>query len=167
MVTRNARDSQPYRACLLRRFAQGVCLCLVSLSVSADDLFLPNTLSSSLDEERENLALQQLRSLSNDDLLEQAALLRSNEMTAEHRALNHQWLSIHAGECEEIKGSKVFSRIARKTFREYWRDKRRQLGDSKLIPDENGDINTKYNDIDYDFKISGGGLRIGFEYEFQ
>lgn len=127
----------------------------------ANDLFLPNALTS------DNLQLAQVRVLSNDALIEQASMLRSSEMSAEHRALNHQWLAVQSGEMKQIQGSKVFSKIAKQAAKQYWRDNRKKFGESALLPDSEGKFKKPHKDIDYDIKISGGGLRLGFQYEFQ
>lgn len=128
-------------------------------------LFLPNTLPLSADTIEHPFLV--VRSLSNLGLEEQASLLRSGEMSAAQRALNHQWLSIHSGEEDDVDGGKALSRIAKYTLREYWRNKRQQLGDNRFIPDSDGRIATQINDVDYDVKLSDNGLKFGFTYEFE
>lgn len=143
--------------------AVGTCL-IASFSpwASADGFFLPNTLPYSTSSSQ----LDHIRGLSNEELLLQADMLRSNEMSAEHRVLNHQWLSFQCGESDPVLGGKVFSHIAKKALREYWRNERHKMGSNRLLPDENGELKTEFNDIDYDVRISSDSLTFGFQFEF-
>ncbi len=145
---------------------QGLCsVIFVSPATAEDAMFLPNTLPYSASEDNAS-TINEVRTLSNLNLAEQARLMRSGEMSAEQRAINYQWLSIHAGEESGVNTGKAFSRIVQQTLLEYWQSKHSQSRDNKFITDRDGDISTQLYDVDYKVRLSDNGIKFGFKYEF-
>ena len=144
-------------------FLQMTVLCaLPSTAIAGDELFIPDSLNSSNDRSERKA---QLSSLCNKDLAMQAEQIRNTTMSAEQRKLNYQWLMIHSGEDRQYTGGRAFSKIAQKILRQYWQDKRQELGDNALL-DDKGNLKRQYNGIDYGLTTSGGGLNVGLNYTF-
>lgn len=104
--------------------------------------------------------------LSNNELEQAAEDIRNNEMSAQHRALNHQWLQQENGEDEPTVGGKVFSELVKMGFRTYWdgvRDK--HYSNTKIIPNSNGDGKVS-EEVEYKLRLSDDKVKLTFEYEF-
>jgi len=104
--------------------------------------------------------------LSNERLAEQVLFMRSTEMTATHRALNHQWLAAHSGQEKQTSGNKILSKIAKKTFKEYWNNRDNEYGSVSLTADDLGELRTNYNHIDYKLRLNKNGVKLKLDYEF-
>lgn len=104
--------------------------------------------------------------LSNEDLIRAAEDIRNNEMSAEQRALNHQWLD-HDNYTDDMRfGSKVVSQLLKMGFKTYWKDVRnKKYANSAAVPTEEGNGKIT-SDVDYKFRISGDKLKLSVEYEF-
>ncbi|UTW46247.1 hypothetical protein KFE80_04995 [bacterium SCSIO 12696] len=140
-------------------------LATFACATSADDSqFLPSTLKPS--QSKHSTAHPDLDTLCNKGLAERSQQIRSNEMSATHRALNYDWLASHAGEARQYHNGRAFGKIAQKMLRQYWDQKRQQLGDNALL-DGNGKIQREFRGIDYGLTTSGGGLNFGLNYTFQ
>lgn len=141
-----------------------VCAMFACNALADDDMFIPSSLTSSKSES--SPAYPELDTLCNKGLAQRSEMIRSNEMSATHRALNYDWLSSYSENSRQYHGGRAAGRIAQQLLRQYWNHKRKQLGNNALL-DENGDFKREYNGIDYDFSTSGGGLNVGFSYTFQ
>ena len=166
VTTNNSAVSRHYSTVIrnrVRGLLQAIFLCALPALATADERVMPSSLNTA--DGSHSIDRHQLRSLCNDDLELRAKQLRSTAMSAEHRALNYHWLAAHAGENRQYEGGRAFSRIAQKMLRQYWQDKRRELGNKALL-DEKGNLKRQYNGVDYGLTTSGGGLNIGFHYTF-
>ncbi|MDM3870336.1 hypothetical protein QSV34_03100 [Porticoccus sp. W117] len=139
---------------------------IFSCNASADgNLFLPSEIKSS--KKDSSIAHSELRSLCNEKLAERSEQIRSNRMSATHRALNYDWLSSYSEQGRQYHGGRAFGRMAQKMLREYWEYKRQTLGDGALL-DEDGNLKQRnFRGVDYGLTTSGGGLNIGLNYTFE
>ncbi len=103
--------------------------------------------------------------LSNLQLEDAANQIRTNEMSSEQRALNHQWLEQHHhGDTPDV-GSKVLSKLMKMGLKTYWDGVRNTHSSAKAIPDGNGSGKVS-EDVDYKIRLSGNKVKLSFEYEF-
>ncbi|WP_439135496.1 hypothetical protein [Pseudomaricurvus sp.] len=104
--------------------------------------------------------------LNNTQLEKSAEDIRNNEMSAQHRALNHQWLEQEHNGDDPTMGGKVLSELVKMGFRTYWdgvRDK--HYSDTKIIPNSNGDGKVS-EEVEYKLRLSDDKVKLTFEYEF-
>lgn len=100
----------------------------------------------------------------NTQLEAAAAYIRANEMSASHRALNHQWLSQESGGDLRL-GNKVLSSIVRMGFKTYWTGIRNKHYQSSAVPD--GDGNGQLSEeVEYKLRLSQDKVRLVLEYDF-
>ncbi|MGS2722518.1 hypothetical protein ACVBEJ_02155 [Porticoccus sp. GXU_MW_L64] len=149
------------------RFMVPVAICAVfSCNASADrGLFLPSEIKSS--KKDASLAHAELRSLCNEKLVERSEQIRSNRMSATHRALNYDWLSSYSDQGRQYHGGRAFGRMAQTMLKEYWEYKRQKLGDGALLDADGNLKQRKFRGVDYGLTTSGGGLNFGFNYTFE
>ncbi|NHN39619.1 hypothetical protein G8764_20150 [Pseudomaricurvus alcaniphilus] len=103
--------------------------------------------------------------MDNETLLRSAQQLRSDTMTQEQRALNHQWL-VQGTDDSAVVGSKVFSTLMKMGFKTYWEGNRVQFGgDNRVLPNDDGDGRIT-DDMDYKVRFSGDKIKLSLEYEF-
>ncbi|MGH1373369.1 MAG: hypothetical protein ACRBBW_15120 [Cellvibrionaceae bacterium] len=159
------------------------CALLISSSVhSADgiqadqhnDLFVPDKLSyyNPLKHNKQQVKGDAKRyatssvALSNLQLEDAANQIRTNEMSSQQRALNHQWLEQHHHGDNPDVGSKVLSKLVKMGFRTYWDGVRnKHYSSAKAVPDGNGTGKVS-EDVDYKIRLSGNKVKLSFEYEF-
>ena len=160
---------------LIRHWASVRTLCPVALcatfsctAIADDSIFIPSDLKSNLkssNNERSS-AYPDINTLCNKGLAKHSEMIRSNKMSATHRALNYDWLASYSEDGRQYHGGRAAGRIAQQMLRQYWDHKRRELGDNALL-NEKGSLMREYNGIDYGFSASGGGLNFGFNYTFE
>jgi len=102
--------------------------------------------------------------LDNQQLETAASYIRANEMSAEQRALNHQWLS-QAGDSNIRIGNKVLSSIMRMGFKTYWTGVRNKHYKSTAMPDGNG-TGQLTEEVEYKLRLSQNKVRLVLEYDF-
>lgn len=102
--------------------------------------------------------------LDNQQLETAASNIRANEMSAEQRALNHQWLSQEGNDNVRI-GNKVLSSIMRMGFKTYWSGIRNQHYKSTAIPDGNGNGQLT-EEVEYKLRLSQNKVRLVLKYDF-
>jgi len=135
-----------------------------------NDLFVPDKLSyynplKHNDTQKKRYATSKV-ALSNDQLEDAANHIRTNDMSSEQRALNHQWLEQHHHGDDPYIGSKVFSKLMKMGFRTYWDGVRnKHYSSASAIPDGNGTGKVS-KDVDYKIRLSGNKVKLSFEYEF-
>lgn len=104
--------------------------------------------------------------MTNDQLLQAAQYIRSDNMSAQQRALNHQWLEQEHYNQELRLGNKVVSKIFKMGFKTYWNGVRnKHYSSSTVIPD--GDGKGKLTqDVDYKLRLSDDKVRLSLQYDF-
>jgi hypothetical protein len=104
--------------------------------------------------------------LSNSELNRVAEDIRSENMTTEQRALNHQWLQ-HGYSDHGIRlGSKVISKLFKMGFRTYWDGVRnKHYKYSTAVPDGSGNGKVT-QDVDYKLRLSDNRVKIAINYDF-
>ncbi|MCV6605748.1 MAG: hypothetical protein OIF34_10610 [Porticoccaceae bacterium] len=156
-----------FQRALSGRFLLSAVVCAAfSCSANAEsNMFLPSEIKGS--KKDDSSTRTELRSLCNKQLAQRSEQIRSNQMSATHRALNHDWLASYSEEHRPYHGGRAFGRIAQKMLREYWEQKRHKLGDKSLL-DEDGKLRQReFRGIDYGLTTSGGGLNFGLNYTFE
>ena len=105
--------------------------------------------------------------LSNVELENAVDQILNNQMTAEQRALNYQWLEQHDNGHDDVKvGSKVLNKIMKMGFRTYWDGVRnKHYSTAKAVPDSSGNGKVT-EDVEYKLRLSGNKIKLSFEYEF-
>ncbi|MYM62982.1 hypothetical protein [Pseudomaricurvus sp. HS19] len=106
------------------------------------------------------------KGMSNEQLATMAEYIRNNEMSAEQRALNHQWLEQEHYNDDIRVGGKVLSYLFRMGFRTYWDGLRnKHYNNTNLVPD--GDGNGQITEeVEYKLRLSEDEARLLVEYEF-
>ncbi len=148
-------------------------LCVVTLPVAAAQapatsyLFIPKAQEyympfGKLDERTPKII--STRALTNSQLEQDAAYIRSHSMSLEQRQLNHQWLDEDYDNDVRI-GTKVLSHVMKIGFRHYWEDVRQQRLSDYNLPDEDGNGRIK-EDVKYKLRLSGNKLKLMLEYDF-
>lgn len=102
----------------------------------------------------------------NNIQLEQSAQdIRSQEMIAQQRALNHQWLAEQ--DHHDIKfGRKVITRLVKMGFRTYWDGVREtHYKHNAAVPTSSG-LGKITPEVDYKVRLSGDKLKLSVHYEF-
>jgi len=102
--------------------------------------------------------------LDNLQLESAARYIRANEMSAEQRALNHQWLSQEGNNNIHI-GNKVLSSIMRMGLKTYWSSVRNKHYKSTAVPDGNGNGQLT-EEVEYKLRLSQNKVRLVLEYDF-
>lgn len=102
--------------------------------------------------------------LDNQQLEAAASYIRANEMSAEQRALNHQWLS-QTGDSNIRIGNKVLSSIMRMGFKTYWTGVRNKHYKSTAMPDGNGNGQLT-EEVEYKLRLSQDKVRLVLKYDF-
>lgn len=142
-------------------------------SVQADknnDLFVPDKLSyynplKHNQQESKRYATSSI-ALSNTQLENAANQIRTNDMSSEQRALNHQWLEQHHHGDDPYIGSKVLSKLMKMGLRTYWDGVRnKHYSSASAVPDGNGSGKVT-EEVDYKIRLSGNKVKLSFEYEF-
>ena len=137
------------------------------------NLYLPqqpsryNPLQNSADQKKNTSSLAEFnRHLDNESLLRSAEQLRSTSMSADQRALNHQWLQQDESDDQVQLGGRVLSTLMKMGFKTYWEGNRIELDDGdNAMPNSQG--NGKFTeDIDYKIRMSGDKIKFSFEYDF-
>ena len=104
--------------------------------------------------------------MDNESLFRSAEQIRSDSMSAEQRALNHQWLMQSENEDSMHVGGRVFSTLMRMGFKTYWEGNRARFGsDNRIVPDSQGGGRVT-REVDYRLRVSGDDIKLSFEYEF-
>lgn len=135
-----------------------------------NDLFVPDKLSyynplKHNDTQKKRYATSKV-ALSNTQLEDAANHIRTNDMSSEQRALNHQWLEQHHHGDDPYIGSKVLSKLMKMGLRTYWDGVRnKHYSSAKAIPDSNGSGKVT-EEVDYKIRLSGNKVKLSFEYEF-
>ncbi len=103
--------------------------------------------------------------MSSEELLRSAGHIRSQDMSQQQRALNHQWLLQQDHQDVRI-GGKVVSKLVKMGFRTYWDGVRnKHYRDNKAVPTSNGNGQIT-QDVDYKIRLSGDKLKLSVSYEF-
>jgi len=102
--------------------------------------------------------------LDNQQLETAASYIRANDMSAEQRALNHQWLN-QAGDSNIRIGNKVLSSIMRMGFKTYWSGVRNKHYPSTVMPDGNGNGQLT-DEVEYKLRLSQNKVRLVLKYDF-
>lgn len=99
--------------------------------------------------------------------LENAAeQIRTNNMSAQQRALNHQWLEQKHYNDDLYVGSKVFSKLMKMGLRTYWDGLRsKHYSTAKALPNGDG-TGSVTEDVEYNVRVSGDKIKLSLEYEF-
>lgn len=129
------------------------------LALAGEEFFLPNTLVQG-----DNRQYSNFSSLNNTQLIDRAESLRSQELDANQRALNYQWLQNQRNK-EFTSGSKAYKAFFKRGFKEYWDRKRKEHFKSERIPNLEGRGSVS-GEVDYDLRLSSDELKIGLTYEF-
>lgn len=105
--------------------------------------------------------------LNNNQLEDAANDIRNNEMSAQQRALNFQWLQQENNEYDDVTvGGRVLQELMKMGFRTYWDGVRnKHYSSSKIIPNSSGDGKVS-EDVDYKLRLSDDTVKLTFEYEF-
>lgn len=154
-------------------------LALASMGAMADveadqnnDLFVPdklsyyNPLKHNKYEDKNSRYETKSVALSNTDLENAAQQIRTNNMSAQQRALNHQWLEQQHNNDDPYMGSKVLSKLMQMGFRTYWDGVRnKHYASLKAVPDGSGSGKVS-EEVDYKLRLSGNKVKLSFEYEF-
>lgn len=128
-------------------------------ALAREEFFLPNTLVQGDNRQHSNFS-----SLNNTQLKDRAESLRSQELDANQRALNYQWLENQRNK-EFTSGSKAYKAFFKRGFKEYWDRKRKEHFKSEHIPNLEGRGRVS-GEVDYDLRLSSDELKIGLTYEF-
>lgn len=103
--------------------------------------------------------------MGNEELLRSAANIRSEDMSQQQRALNHQWLA-QQGHHDVRIGGKVVSKLVKMGFRTYWDGVRnKHYKHNKAVPTSNGNGQIT-QDVDYKIRLSGDKFKLSVSYEF-
>ncbi len=128
-------------------------------ATAGDDFFLPTELSGG-----HSASFPVSGTLSNEQLIIYAAAIRDQHLSATQRALNHQWLSQYQND-DRIDGSRAFSRLFQRGFKEYWDKKRKEdFADLNYVPDSNG--KGSVSEMNYDIRLSSDKINFGLTYDF-
>lgn len=155
------------------------CALLISSSVHAsegiqadqhNDLFVPDELSyyNPLKHNKRPTKryITSSVALSNLQLENAANQIRTNEMSSQQRALNHQWLEQHHHGDNPDVGSKVLSKLVKMGLKTYWDGVRnKHYSAAQVIPDGDGSGKVS-EEVDYKIRLSGNKVKLSFEYEF-
>lgn len=141
----------------------GLLLLLISLMLPlelyAQDLFSNHSFSQWYSEQKLNLS-----HLNNEQLLERAQHLRSNNPNTTQQTLNYQWLKAHQND-DSIVGKKVYQTLFKRGFKAFWNRQRKERFKSEHIPDINGRGSVS-NEVDYKLRLNSDELKVKLSYEF-
>jgi len=141
----------------------GLLLLLISLMLPlelyAQDLFSSRSFSQWYSEQKLNLS-----HLNNEQLLERAQHLRSNNPNTTQQTLNYQWLKAHQND-NSIVGKKVYQTLFKRGFKAFWNRQRKERFKSERIPDINGRGSVS-NEVDYKLRLNSDELKVKLSYEF-
>jgi|GEM_PF-989443 hypothetical protein len=141
----------------------GLLLLLISLMLPlelyAQDLFSNRSFSQWYSEQKLNLS-----HLNNEQLLERAQHLRSNNPNTTQQTLNYQWLKAHQND-NSIVGKKVYQTLFKRGFKAFWNRQRKERFKSERIPDINGRGSVS-NEVDYKLRLNSDELKVKLSYEF-
>ena len=127
--------------------------------MAQDNFFLPNSLAQGDNQQQLNFS-----SLNNAQLIERAKDLRSQDLNATQRALNHQWLQNYQDQ-NFVEGSKVYRTILKRSLKKFWNRQRKERFKSERVPDING-RGTISREMDYDLRFTSDELKLKLIYEF-
>lgn len=141
----------------------GLLLLLISLMLPlelyAQDLFSNHSFSQWYSEQKLNLS-----HLNNEQLLERAQHLRSNNPNTTQQTLNYQWLKAHQND-DSIVGKKVYQTLFKRGLKAFWNHQRKERFKSEHIPDINGRGSVS-NEVDYKLRLNSDELKVKLSYEF-
>jgi len=135
--------------------------------IDSGDLFLPDSFNyyNPLKHGTDKAArAADPHALDNQQLETAANYIRANEMSAEQRALNHQWLS-QTGDGSIHLGNKVLSSIMRMGLKTYWVGVRNKHYKSTAMPDGNGNGQLT-EEVEYKLRLSQDKVRLVLKYDF-